>query len=583
MLSMDSSYHSNPPKIVSRLVIVVLAILVALGGWLPDAPALAQTDNDKTRVIVIMRESGEQRMNTQTEQPAFDRSDPDTTVLHTYKHLPAVAIETTTAKLESLRAHPEVATVIPDLTVQIAATNTPATFMQADIVRETLGITGEGVTIAILDTGIDTDHPDLAPQIIAEQCFNKDESCPPEKTAQGDSAEDENGHGTHVAGIIAGQGRESPLGLAPGANLVPIRVLNSQGTGYTSDVLAGIEWVIEHQVEYNIRVINLSLGGGSYSGVCDDMDDTARLYATAANAAREAGIVLFAASGNKGDAANLLVPACVSGVVAIGNGYHTPLPQMAWPTCSDTDVIAGQIACSSNSNSALTLLAPGTLIQAAALGGGQVTHSGTSMAAPHAAAVAGLLLEAAPDLSPDETENTLIQTGTATEDSRNGQPLVFINALAAIQATITPTEVTTITGTVLLQGRQEHGGTAIYTDSDDCLVTGASSLTPDTFTDQSGDFTLSVVEGQLPGCLWAAQPGYLSIRSNTLTAPTVTLLAGDVNQDQAINILDLALIAQNYKTNSELADIDASGIVDIIDLTWAGLNFNQQGPLLWTD
>jgi serine protease AprX len=583
-MSKNNHYHQKHlQKLVQRLFIILLAVFPAMLSLLPKEAALAQTDEPTARVIVVLRNPAAQRMQSQSEQPAFvDTSDPDTKVVHQYKHLPAVAIESTTENIEKLRLHPDVAAIVLDLPVSIAVTDTPAAFLQADIVQETLGITGKGVTVAVLDTGIDTTHPDLRSQIIAEQCFNKDEDCPPDKTAQGDSGQDENGHGTHVAGIIAGQGTESPLGIAPGANLAAIRVLSSQGTGYTSDVLAGIEWAIDHQAEFNIRIINMSLGGGSYDGVCDETDDTSQLYATVATAARDAGILLFAAAGNRGDAANLMVPACVSGVVAIGNGYHTSLPEMRWPTCTDSAVVPGQIACGSNSNSALTLLAPGTLIQSAALGGGQIIHSGTSMATPHAAAVASLMLEAGPSLTPVEIENNLTQTGMPTKDPRNGQPLVFIDALAAVQAIIVPTTPITLTGTILLQGRQDHSGTAIYTGDAGCTTVSAAEA-PDAVTGVSGDFSLPGVVGQSIGCMWATKPGYLPARADYLPHSSITLPAGDVNQDQVINILDLAIIAQAYKTDTPLADIDGSGMVDILDLTWTGRNFNQQGPILWTD
>jgi subtilisin family serine protease len=463
-----------------------------------------------------------------------------------------------------------------DMPVYEAVEQSPASFLQADIVRQNLGITGAGVTVAVLDSGIDTDHPDLAGRIVAEQCFNKSETCPPDDTSIGASAEDENGHGTHVAGIIASQGSQSALGIAPGVNLVALRVLDNGGSGYTSDVLAGIDWIRANQAALDVKIINLSLGGGSYTGVCDDDDALTELYAAAVTQARQAGITLFAAAGNSGDANNLLAPACISGVVAVGNVYHTALSQAIWPSCIDNAAEPGQIACSSNSSPKLALLAPGTGIAASALGGGERVESGTSMSTPHAAAVAAMMLQTSPGLTPEAIEVTLTETGVPVTDPRNGYVVPYIDALAAVSAVSTDLPVT---GTVLLEGRQDHSGTAIYVTNSDCESAAFSE--PATFTDAAGTFSLSGLPTQAIGCIRAEMRGYLPSQRNSLPISPVTLAAGDLNQDLLVNILDLSIIAQLYQTSDPEGDLDASGIVNIIDLAAAAHNFGRQGPLEW--
>jgi len=152
------------------------------------------------------------------------------------------------------------------------------------------GVTGSGVTVAVVDTGISA-HPALAQKVIANV-----------STVTGDpSTEDAHGHGTHIAGIIAGSGSASSGvtnlykgGIAPGVKLVNVRVLGKDGTGWTSDVIAGIEWVINNRDKYKIRAINLSLGHPVTEPSLTDP------LCQAVMKAANAGIIVFASAGNAG-------------------------------------------------------------------------------------------------------------------------------------------------------------------------------------------------------------------------------------------------------------------------------------------
>ncbi|MFN8455432.1 MAG: S8 family serine peptidase [Anaerolineae bacterium] len=500
------------------------------------------------------------------------------TVIQSYQNLPGLVGEVTLTGLEKLRQQPEVAAIALDLPVEATAMGANAVFIHADAVQRDYGLNGAGVNVAVLDTGVDTAHPDLAPRLIAQHCFNRTGGCPATDAAESDNAQDGNGHGTHVAGIIASQGQSSPQGIAPAVGLVAVRVLGSSGNGFSSDVLAGIDWIVTHQAQLQVKAINLSLGGGSYEQVCDGADANTMLYAAAVQAARQAGISLFAAAGNNGNPNALMAPACVSGVMAVGNVYDTALGQVSWPTCTDPNVAADQVACSSNSSPKLALLAPGVQVYSTSLGGGQTAKSGTSMSTPHATAVAVLLWQANPHLTPADVETILKETGTPITDTRTPDRVTpRLDALAAVSRVVTG-EVEPISGTVLLQGRTDHSGVAIYLSDEPC----SSSLTaePVAATDTDGKFTINETTGNFI-CLQAAHPGYLiGLKEQPAgNLGTLTLPGGDVVADGVINILDLAKMALHYRTNEPSADVNADGIVDIFDLTIAASNYNLRGPV----
>jgi subtilisin family serine protease len=302
------------------------------------------------------------------------------------------------------------------------------------------------------------------------------------------------------------------------------------------------------------------------------------LYAAAVQAARQAGMTIFAAAGNGGQTEALMAPACVSGVVAVGNVYDAPLTRLTWPTCVDENIVADQVACSSNSGSELDLLAPGVQIRSTDLGGGEGTKSGTSMSTPHAAAVAALLIQANPNLTADEVETILEETGGLVTDGRNGRVTPRLDALAAVTRVVVG-QVTQISGTVLLQGRMDHGGTQIFLSEQPC--NSAISGEPAAITDAEGDFEINVPADQTNQCLEVRQTGYLTGQKNLPQGEvgTLTLPGGDVVKDEVINILDLALMAIHYGSTEARADVNADGEVDIFDLTIAASNYNARGPV----
>lgn len=351
-------------------------------------------------------------------------------LVHRYQTAPGLVAEVTSQGLDILRRHPDVWAVAPDMRLHVTLSESAA-LIRADRVQSELGLTGAGVNVAVLDSGVDLAHPDLADHIVAQHCFSKGD-CPPGRTDEGESAQDEHGHGTHVAGIITSRGAVSPRGIAPDAGIVAVRIMDATGSGWNSDLVAGLDWIIANQARLSVKVVNLSLGAGRYSDGCDAQDANTILLGEAIGAVRRAGIMVAAASGNEGLTGAMTAPACISGVMSVGGVYDGNLGPASWQSCNDATTTTDQVVCFSDSGIGLDLLAPGAVIVSTALGGGQVSKSGTSMAVPHVAATAALMLQAHPSLTLTEIETVLKNTGAPIRDQRNGIVAPRVDALAAV-------------------------------------------------------------------------------------------------------------------------------------------------------
>jgi minor extracellular protease Epr len=215
--------------------------------------------------------------------------------------------------------------------------------------------TGKNVKIAVLDTGISSTHPDLTVSgginLVGKSKNNK--------------WSDDNGHGTHVAGIIAAKNNTiGVVGVAPDAQLYAVKVLDAYGSGYISDVIEGIDWAVQN----NMNVVSMSLGTAAYSQALND---------TSANA-YNAGIILVAVAGNSGDGNmstdDVLYPAKFDYVIAVSAVDYNNLAPI-W----------------SADGAKIELAAPGVDIYSTWLNGGYANASGTSMAAPFVSGVAALV------------------------------------------------------------------------------------------------------------------------------------------------------------------------------------------------
>jgi subtilisin family serine protease len=304
-------------------------------------------------------------------------------------------------------------------------------------VPRSFGYTGGGATVGILDTGVDSSHPDLAGRVVAEACYSSiipaqstTSLCPggvASRTGSGSAVPCSNAisagcqHGTHVASIAAGANAGAP-GVAPAARIIAVQVFSRSTdastcggaasciVAYDSDVISGLNYIYSQRNAAAIKpvaAVNLSLGGGQFTSNCDGLG-----YKSSIDILRAAGIATVVAAGNDGYTAAVNAPACVSTAVTVGS--------VADP--------GGAVSSWSNSLiGLLDLLAPGESITAAAPGGGYITASGTSMATPFVTGAFALLKSLDPTATVNAMETRLKTNSTTQTDSRNGGSFPRLN------------------------------------------------------------------------------------------------------------------------------------------------------------
>lgn len=327
-------------------------------------------------------------------------------LLYRYQALPALAGQVSEAGLEALAQDPNVEEIALDGEGSAATTQSLPLIHAAE--AHTSGLTGAGIIVAVLDSGIDTDHADLSDNIAFEACFLAGGGCP----GGPHPAEDDHGHGTNVSGIITSKGTVAPLGVAPDAGIAAYKILNSAGTGFFSDWAAALDDIIANHPE--VDIVNMSLQSSLDCALAGPVGD-------AITALRKQGVPTFISSGNHGTKNSFTVPSCITDGLSVGAAYDANVGTVnGWKTaCTDSPTSADLITCWSDSDSSLDLLAPGARITSTGRGGGTSTFIGTSQAAPHAAGVAALLLKAAPGLSVDDIELRLEATGMMLTDDLN--------------------------------------------------------------------------------------------------------------------------------------------------------------------
>lgn len=319
-----------------------------------------------------------------------------------YNNIPARALNLTKEQILALSQEPSLIKLQLDGEVH-AFLGTSSNYFGATKARTDFGVTGNldgnptgytknDVVIAVIDTGIDSGHVDLdGGKVIAWKDWVNNQTTP----------YDDNGHGSHVSGIIAGtgEGNSSYKGVAPGAALIGLKVLNSGGSGSISNVDAAIDWAITNKSLYNIRVINLSLG---ISGSSDGNDSTSRLV----NRAYNNGIVPVVAAGNDGpDFYTIGSPGAAANAITVGaqadpgeNGFFQAYFSSRGPTADER--IKPDVS------------APGYNITSVRAGtsSSYITYSGTSMATPFVAGTTALLLSANSSLTPSQIKSILTST-----------------------------------------------------------------------------------------------------------------------------------------------------------------------------
>jgi subtilisin family serine protease len=303
------------------------------------------------------------------------------------------------------------------------------------------GYDGSGITVAIIDTGVDATHPDLIGNVVDEQCFCATDNgggCCPNGTVQQSgpgAAADDHGHGSHVAGIIASRGIIAPRGMAPGVRIIAVKAMDRDNRFASfADVYKALDWVSTTHPE--ARVVNMSLGTFNlYDGYCDQ-SPVATATRQLVAAMRRRGVLVVASSGNDGEIERTPLPACVTDVVAVGSVFDSPLAFYNSDLCTVTDIATDDVSCFSNGGPTVDLLAPGAVIDSVAPLRRIQARVGTSMSAPHVAGSAALLMQAFPAGSADTVEQILKRTGRPVFDRRTGLLVPRVDVSAAVSSVV---------------------------------------------------------------------------------------------------------------------------------------------------
>ena len=406
----------------------------------------AALDAGPTRVVIALREGASLR--SPVPDVAARRSEvasAQSRVLSTlapadfelalrFEAVPGLVGRLTRAGLARLENHPDVRKIDLDVGGRGGLSGTVPLVYADDL--HAAGITGAGVTVAVLDSGLDTDHPDLADDLVHQECFLDEDGtingvgdCPTGSDRQSGpgAAEDGVGHGTWTSGIVTSRGTVAPVGVAPDASILAIKVLDNSGASgtftYFSEIVAALDYIITSQP--NVKVINMSLGTFAlYANECDNSTGFNILGAAAIDTLRASGVIAFASSGNNGSGSEMTSPACLSNVISVG-------------ATNDADAVAGF----TNSNLTTDLMAPGVDVITTALGGGVTGGSGvdgTSFASPHAAGCAALFIEQGTWTTPDQIESRLEASPVRVTDATNGLSFPRIDCSGPGQVPVLP-------------------------------------------------------------------------------------------------------------------------------------------------
>ncbi len=323
---------------------------------------------------------------------------------HKFDSIPGMSLKLTKKQISKLEESDLIKQVEYDAPVH-ATMSTASSSFGVTQAKSDFSVNGEGVVVAVIDTGIDASHVDLdGGKVIAWKDYVNNKTTP----------YDDNGHGSHCASIIAGtgEGNSSYKGVAPGASLIGLKVLDSEGSGTMSNVTAAIDWAVTNKNTYNIKIISLSLGT---DGSSDGTDSTS----VAINNAFNAGIIPVVAAGNAGPGkATIGSPGAATKALTVGAFADTGEKGFFLANFSSRGLTAdGRVKPD--------IAAPGYQITAVQANSTNkyIAYSGTSMATPFTSGTAALILDANPSLTAAQVISII--TSTAQDWGPAGQDLDY--------------------------------------------------------------------------------------------------------------------------------------------------------------
>ncbi|WP_286266754.1 S8 family serine peptidase [Thalassotalea atypica] len=344
-------------------------------------------------------------------------------VIRSYNAVPAIVIRTSTEVIKALAKSPLVQNIGLDNSGGVGHLNEAIPQSNIDLVKA-IPLSGEGIEVAIIDSGLDENHLDFTERVVSRACFSSD--CT-------ESIYDQHGHGTNVTGILAGAGTIAPQGGAPNTQLHILKVLDANNSfDSSSQVVAALDHIITELP--NVSIVNMSIGTSAlFTSSCDDSRSWTKPLADAINQLHARGVTLFASAGNDGNKEAITAPACLQNVIAVGATWDSRISSYTG-FCTEPSPIAGELTCFSNSSDNVDIVAPGATITATGINSGISHYSGTSMAAPFVASCAALLQQAKPSLTPLELRKTLVENGGAMVTDSEGRSLPSLDCWQAYQS-----------------------------------------------------------------------------------------------------------------------------------------------------
>lgn len=449
-------------------ILVLIAFSTSLSAWIVQAQIIVSENDgipaaergmaldarfdgqDRLRVIVQLKVPGQEKsaelmtlaIHQAQRELIGEVKSGEVRVIHEYDYIPFVALEVNRAGFEALQKNPNVIGIEEDVLMKPMLQESVPLIGADDVWLE--GVTGAGQVVAILDTGVDKNHPALAGKVVEEACYSANgvsgssSLCPEGVSSStlinsalpygGNCPAGECDHGTHVAGIVAGDGIYNAIpikGVAPDAKIISIQVFSKSSgdslVSWTTDQIKGLERVYVLSNDFNIASVNLSLGSMfPYTNICD-LSLLNYAYKSSVDKLKSVGIATIAAAGNNYSSTSISSPACISSIISVG-------------ATTKSDLLPNY----SNSAPFLDLLAPG----GDTITGSKISStipenqfdelSGTSMAAPHVAGAWALLKSQYPTLSTDTILWGLKVSGKPILDNRNGNITSRIDVISAI-------------------------------------------------------------------------------------------------------------------------------------------------------